>query len=226
MKSILITIVIAFTSIALFAQNNNTTTLKEGSNTIYLKPATPQVRVDGLQKLNGVDLNGVLPSPRVTVPNAMQNGLVAPSSRPRLTPDVSMNLEAMYQSNRKDPALSTTLSMLVPGLGQIYNGQVLKGVGFLAVSYGSLGMAAIASSRGDKTLSAVGFSTAAVAYVWSFVDALLTSNAKNKKNGMIDVAIDGKNHLKANPAVTTLHDQKGNIVPGTTNAGLAVAYAF
>jgi len=43
---------------------------------------------------------------------------------------------------------------------------------------------------------------------------------------MIDVAIDGKNHLKADPSVTTLRDQKGNIIPGTTNAGLSIAYSF
>jgi TM2 domain-containing membrane protein YozV len=228
MKSIVVTIVIAFISIPLFAQNEKpATAVKEMNNTIYLKPATPKLRVDGLQKINGVNLNEVLPPMTVTVPtNMMQSGFVAPSTKSRLTPDVELNLEAMYQTERKDPALSTTLSMLVPGLGQIYNGQVLKGVGFLAVSYGSLGMAAIASSRGDKTLSAVGFSTAAVAYVWSFVDALLTSNAKNKQKGMIDVAIDGKNHLKADPSVTTLRDQKGNIIPGTTNAGLSIAYAF
>lgn len=227
MKSVIVTILIAFTSLSLFAQSENSiTTLKEGYNTIYLKPSVPQLRVDGLQNINGVNPKELLPPMHVVVPSTMQSELTTPSTRSRLTPDMSLNLEAMYQSDRKDPALSTTLSMLVPGLGQIYNGQVLKGVGFLAVSYGSLGMAAVAMSKGNNALSAVGFSTAAIAYVWSFVDALMTSNAKNQKNGMIDVAIDGKNHLKADPTVSTLRDPKGNIIPGSTNAGLAIAYAF
>lgn len=228
MKPILFTIAILFAATSVFAQNNvrEIPVVKDGNNLILLKPAKPQVQLNTQQRFDLQPLIGQMPALRVIVPNNMQNDMAMPSFNQRLTPDMDMNLQSMYLSDRKDPALSTTLSMLVPGLGQIYNGQVAKGVGFIAVSYGSLVMAAVASSNGNRTLAAAGFATAAVAYVWSFLDAAFTSNAMNKHKGIIDIALNGKDHLSAQPNVSSLKDPKGNYLPGSTNAGLAIAYVF
>jgi len=228
MKSILLSISMLLVTVSLTAQNaiREIPNLKEGNNVILLKPAKPQAHFNTQQMFDLQPLTAEIPSLHVVVPQNMQNDMVMPALTQRLTPNMDMNLQAMYLSDRKDPAFSTTLSMLVPGLGQIYNGQVAKGVGFLAVTYGSLGMAAVASSNGNKSLAAVGFATAAAAYVWSFLDAAFTSNSMNKHKGLIDISLNGKDHLTAQPNVSSLRDPKGNFLPGSTNAGLAIAYAF
>ncbi len=226
MKSILLPIAILFVTVSISAQTKEIPVLRDGNNVIMLKPAKPQVKFNTQQMFDLKPLTAEIPSLHVVVPQNMQNDIAMPSFIQRLTPNMDMNLQAMYLSDRKDPALSSTLSMLVPGLGQIYNGQVAKGVGFLAVTYGSLGIAAIASSNGNRSLAAAGFATAAAAYVWSFLDAAFTSNSMNKHKGLIDISLNGKDHLTAQPNVSSLRDPKGNFLPGSTNAGLAIAYAF
>ncbi len=226
MKSILLPIAILFVTVSISAQTKEIPVLRDGNNVIMLKPAKPQVKFNTQQMFDLKPLTAEIPSLHVVVPQNMQNDITMPSFIQRLTPNMDMNLQAMYLSDRKDPALSSTLSMLVPGLGQIYNGQVAKGVGFLAVTYGSLGIAAIASSNGNRSLAAAGFATAAAAYVWSFLDAAFTSNSMNKHKGLIDISLNGKDHLTAQPNVSSLRDPKGNFLPGSTNAGLAIAYAF
>jgi TM2 domain-containing membrane protein YozV len=228
MKSIIFSLAMMFATVSLSAQNaiREIPVVKDGNKIILLKPAKPQIKLNTQQRFDLQPLTAGMPSLQVIVPQNMQNDMAMPILNQRLTPNMDMNLQAMYLSDRKDPALSTTLSMLVPGLGQIYNGQVAKGVGFLAAAYGSLGVAAIASSNGNRSLAAAGFATAAVAYIWSFLDAAFTSNAMNKHKGLIDISLNGKDHLTAQPSVSSLKDTKGNYLPGSTNAGLAIAYAF
>jgi TM2 domain-containing membrane protein YozV len=226
MKTILLPIAILFVAASISAQTREFSVLKDGNNVILLNPTKPQAKFNTQQMFDLKPLTAEMPPLHVVVPQNMQNDMIMPSYSQRLTPNMDMNLQAMFLSDRKDPALSTTLSMLVPGLGQIYNGQVAKGIGFLTVAYGSLGVAAIASSNNNHSLAAAGFATAAVAYVWSFLDAAFTSNSMNKHKGLIDISLNGKDHLTAQPSVSSLRDPKGNFLPGSTNAGLAIAYAF
>jgi hypothetical protein len=228
MRSIILTIAILFTALIISAQNNtrDIPVLKEGNNLVLLKPAKLQVKFNRQQMSGLQPIVNEIPSLQVTTPNCMQSDITMPSYSRWLTPGMDMNLQATYLSDRRDPSLSCTMSMLLPGIGQIYNGQVAKGIAFIAVSYGSLGMAAIASSNGNHTLATVGLATAAVAYVWSFLDAALTSNAMNKHKDLIDLSLNKKCHLTAEPNVSSLRDPKGNYLPGSTNAGLAIAYAF
>jgi len=228
MKSILLTIAMLFTAVIISAQNNtkDIPVLNDGNNLVLLKPAKLQVKFNRQQTSGLQPIINEIPSLQVTTPDCMQSDITMPSYSRLLTSSMEMNLQAMYLSDRKDPSLSCTLSMLVPGVGQIYNGQVGKGIAFIAVSYGSLGMAAIASSNGNHSLATVGLATAAVAYVWSFLDAALTSNAINKHKDLIDLSLNKKSHLTAQPNVSSLRDPKGNYLPGSTNAGLAIAYAF
>jgi TM2 domain-containing membrane protein YozV len=44
------------------------------------------------------------------------------------TPNVSVNVTASAGRVRKDPTLAAVLSLLIVGLGQLYNGQVGKGI--------------------------------------------------------------------------------------------------
>jgi TM2 domain-containing membrane protein YozV len=229
MKPLLFSVVAFMLSASgLLAQSNVTDrpVLKEGFNQrIILEPSKPTI----LKNRENVDvpkqLSIDMPTLHVIVPKNMDENASLPIQFKRITPNMDMNLQAMYLSGRKDPALSSTMSLLVPGLGQLYNGQTGKGIAFIATSYGGLAIGAIALSTHNNGLASVGFVTAAISYLWSAVDASLTSNAINRRHGLMDISLKG-NHFSVKPAVSSLRDPKGNYLPGSTNAGLAVAFAF
>lgn len=61
----------------------------------------------------------------------------------------------------KNPAIATVLSFFFMGLGQIYNGQIGKGVLFLALYGVSLLL----------TWIIIGFITTPILWIWGMVDA-------------------------------------------------------
>jgi TM2 domain-containing membrane protein YozV len=224
MKALLLTLVVIFAVVVAPAQTINNVP-KESGTVIFLK--SPQVKFHlNSQGLNLKHLNIQLAPLKVDVPNVLHNKMEMPSTQSQLSLNSDMASQFNNQDEVKDEAFSCTLSMLVPGLGQIYNGQIVKGVGMLAVSYGSLGMAAVASSKGNHTLTTVGLATAAVTYVWSLFDSFISARSINNHRDLINIAVDGKNHFSVDPSFSTLHDLQGNVLPKSTNAGLAIAYAF
>jgi TM2 domain-containing membrane protein YozV len=100
-----------------------------------------------------------------------------------VVPTMDKQLQAMFLANRKDPAISCMLSICVPGMGQFYNGQYLKGVTMMALSYGSLGAAASLSGSGNSGLKSVFLVGALASYLWSLIDAPVTSKSINNQNG-------------------------------------------
>ncbi len=66
--------------------------------------------------------------------------------------------EARAQSSKKDlpgykaPTVSTLLSVIVPGGGQLYAGETTKGATLLGVGYGGFGLLTLASNNGVKAL--------------------------------------------------------------------------
>ncbi|MBB3188220.1 hypothetical protein [Microbacter margulisiae] len=224
MKALLLTLVVIFAVVVAPAQTINNVP-KESGTVIFLK--SPQVKFHlNSQGLNLKHLNIQLAPLKVDVPNVLHNKMEMPSTQSQLSLNSDMASQFNNQDEVKDEAFSCTLSMLVPGLGQIYNGQIVKGVGMLAVSYGSLGMAAVASSKGNHTLATVGLATAAVTYVWSLFDSFISARSINNHRDLINIAVDGKNHFSVDPSFSTLHDLQGNVLPKSTNAGFLVAYAF
>jgi TM2 domain-containing membrane protein YozV len=69
----------------------------------------------------------------------------------------------------KSPGLAAVLSFFVCGLGQIYNGQILKGLIFLVAYAVSWMMMWIV----------VGFITTPVLWIWGIVDAYRTAQRIN-----------------------------------------------
>ena len=47
-----------------------------------------------------------------------------------------MIVMAMYAVRPKDPALAAVLSLLIPGIGQFYNGEILRGLFWLIITPG------------------------------------------------------------------------------------------
>ncbi len=230
MKPLLVTAVAFMLSASsLLAQSNATTdhpVLREGFNQrIILEPSKPTILKNRENVVVPKQLSIDMPRLYVIVPQNMDETASLPIQFKRITPNMDMNLQAMYLSGRKDPALSCTMSLLVPGLGQLYNGQTGKGIMFMAASYGGLAVGAIALSTHNNSLASVGFVTAAISFLWSTFDATLTSKTINRHHGLLDISLNG-NHLSVQPTVSPLHDPKGNYLPRSTNAGLAVAFAF
>ena len=74
----------------------------------------------------------------------------------------------------RSPILAAVLSLIVAGLGQIYNGQVLKGVLFMIVQL----------INGALTLVLIGWILMPVVGLWATIDAYLTAKRNNERHGV------------------------------------------
>ncbi len=79
----------------------------------------------------------------------------------------------------RKPAIALALSILVPGAGQVYNGQIAKGVVFASLFYGGVVMITLADiTRSHKSITGFGWMcvmTVAGTHVWNMVDAASTA---------------------------------------------------
>ena len=71
----------------------------------------------------------------------------------------------------KNPTLAMLLSFLIPGLGQIYNGQVAKGILFIVAQVINALLMAIF----------IGFITGIAVLIWAMYDAYKTAEAINQQ---------------------------------------------
>ncbi len=70
----------------------------------------------------------------------------------------------------KNPGVAVLLSFLLAGLGQIYNGQIGKGVAFMISYFCSLALMWVL----------IGFVIAPILWIWSMVDAYKTAERINQ----------------------------------------------
>ncbi len=71
----------------------------------------------------------------------------------------------------KNPGIATVLSFFFMGLGQIYNGQISKGILFIILYVISLALIFVI----------VGFITTPILWIWGMVDANNSAKEINKK---------------------------------------------
>jgi len=85
----------------------------------------------------------------------------------------------------KSPELAGTLSWILPGLGQIYNGKAGKGLLQMELFFGGIGMVAashIGFSHASITPAAwISVSIIAGTFVWSVIDAVTTAERINNE---------------------------------------------
>jgi TM2 domain-containing membrane protein YozV len=86
----------------------------------------------------------------------------------------------------KNPRLAGAFSVLVPGLGQIYNGELLKGAVIMAGFLGGIAVC-ITADIGDTndeigTLGWFGVGMVGTSYLWGVIDAPLSANRINQQN--------------------------------------------
>jgi TM2 domain-containing membrane protein YozV len=71
----------------------------------------------------------------------------------------------------KNPGLAAVLSFFITGLGQIYNGQIAKGVLFIIIQAINVLLMYVV----------IGFITCPIFWIWGMVDAYRTAEKINKK---------------------------------------------
>ena len=73
----------------------------------------------------------------------------------------------------RNPIIAAVLSLIVAGLGQIYNGQILKGVLFIVAQI----------INGALLYVAIGFITMPLVGLWAVIDAYLVAKRSNERYG-------------------------------------------
>ena len=74
----------------------------------------------------------------------------------------------------RNPILAAVLSLIVAGLGQIYNGQVLKGVLFIIFQL----------INGALTLILIVWILMPIVGLWAVIDAYMTAKRTNERYGI------------------------------------------
>ena len=74
----------------------------------------------------------------------------------------------------RSPILAAILSFIVAGLGQIYNGQVLKGVIFILAQI----------INGVLTAVLIGWILMPIVGLWAVIDAYLVASGNNRRYGI------------------------------------------
>jgi len=74
----------------------------------------------------------------------------------------------------RNPIIAAVLSLIVAGLGQIYNGQITKGVLFIVAQI----------INGALLYVAIGFVTMPLVGLWAVIDAYLVAKRSNERYGV------------------------------------------
>ena len=74
----------------------------------------------------------------------------------------------------RNPIIAAVLSLIVAGVGQIYNGQILKGVLFIVAQI----------INGALLYVAIGFVTMPLVGLWAVIDAYLVAKRNNERYGV------------------------------------------
>ncbi len=109
--------------------------------------------------------------------------------------DALQNSQPIGESHsRKEPAIALGLSILVPGSGQIYNGEIAKGLTIAGLFYGGIGMVALADiTKSHNSITGYGWmcvATIAAADIWGMIDAATTASRLSEEPAPTGHAIE------------------------------------
>ena len=103
---------------------------------------------------------------------------------------IGQNSNSPKEINEKSPWLAFGLSYLLPGLGQVYNGEVGKGFLFMGGVVAGVGIMVLSAGDGEtessvnKTLLYSGLTITAVFELWQLIDAPVSASRINRENRM------------------------------------------
>ena len=98
-------------------------------------------------------------------------------------------LSKQSKPSYRSPWVAFLLSYIIPGSGQIYNGEIIKGLVFTGTFVLGAAIALIpaigATSGSDwPTSSYIGAGIAGIAYVWQLIDAPVSAGRINEENNL------------------------------------------
>ncbi|MFA7082165.1 MAG: hypothetical protein WC135_06075 [Bacteroidales bacterium] len=159
----------------------------------------------------------------------------AKAEQPKYTKQI--NGSSMQTIPYRDPIVSTFMSFLIPGVGQIYNYEVANGVGFILWGVASQSLMTtslykLSLSRNDVyqrdwTIVA-GLSAASYLICWitSMVDANKTSKLLNK-GGLYSMNLGNNKTLSISPDLSLVNDySKPNTSSSQASYGMKIKLAF
>jgi uncharacterized protein YraI len=127
----------------------------------------------------------------------------APTPPAAAEPESRLSLE--LRQGKKDPAIATLISVLIAGGGQIYAGEVNRGIMMLLAGPGAITLGVVGySATGSAAPIYLGLLVATGSWIYSIVDAGPAAHRTNVKNGyrtglkpipMIHVADNGKTYF-------------------------------
>jgi hypothetical protein len=150
-----------------------------------------------------IQVRAGLPAVELTAATAERSTIAAdaqaagsPSSGPAATPVVGEDGKPIV----KDPSTATRYALLIPGLGQMYAGERVKGAGLLAVSVVGIGVAGkqlscaassdCSAARGSMALGAAGMVAFFGAWLYGIMDAADAAGRFNVAHGVTTVAFE------------------------------------
>lgn len=93
--------------------------------------------------------------------------------------------QTLRKSESKSMAMAMGLSILVPGAGQVYNGETVKGIVFLGLFAGGVAAADAARfTQSHRSISAYGWLSVAyvtAVYAWNIFDAPISAKKINRE---------------------------------------------
>ena len=114
-----------------------------------------------------------------------------------------MTKEQYAAAELKSPGLAWALSFFIPGAGQMYNGQVGKGVAMLVGSAVCLGVGAAIGEGGAVTI--IGLVGHVGIWAWSQIDAYNTAKKINLGSGMLSLNFGDGTLLTLRPDVSVVN---------------------
>ena len=129
--------------------------------------------------------------------------------------------------SKKYPFLAAGLSLLVPGVGQFYNGQVGKGIGFLALSTAGIVAIEVGSANGVDEAMYAGAGAVLVSGIWSVIDAAVSAGILNNRNGFSALRVGKNQYFGIKPDLTfTTSNPFSNSKVLDPHYGLKMQYSF
>ena len=117
------------------------------------------------------------------------------------------SVQNAVQYNYKNPVTAAWFSLLLPGLGQFYNGQTAKGIAmcvftvgsYIMCFYSAVSISEYANNR--DTMIAISLTSLIGSYVWSVVDAAVFANIINHRNQALSLNLGNDRKLLITPDI-------------------------
>ncbi|KKG08810.1 hypothetical protein EO95_13750 [Methanosarcina sp. 1.H.T.1A.1] len=83
----------------------------------------------------------------------------------------------------KNPGIAAVLSFFIPGLGQIYNGQIMKGIIFFILASIGIVFIILAFLFGFRAIVLIGYILYPLFWIYNLYDAYNTARKINERYG-------------------------------------------